>query len=177
MGWGWAILYKTIAENQENTQVSSMDSLDLRILDALQTDGKSSNLELSERVNLSASQCSRRRANLEEAGVIERYQAVLDATKLGLDLTAFVEVTLNAHSEDRARRFSQLIEGLDEVQEAFSLTGDTDYLLKLRVPDLEALSDILNNRLLAHDSVVRIRSSVVLERLKETMRLPLQHLK
>ena len=150
-----------------------MDGLDIRILDALQRDGRLSNADLAERVALSPSQCSRRRAALEEAGLIARYQAILDGQKLGLNLLAFVEVTLHAHSEARARAFARLVETLDEVQEAYALTGDTDYLLKVRVPDLEALARTLNTRILAHESVARIRSSVVLERLKETSRLPL----
>ena len=153
-----------------------MDSPDIRILDALQKDGKLSNSELAELALLSPSQCSRRRAALEEAGLIERYQAVLSAAKLGLGLLAFVEVTLHAHSEARAKAFARFLESLEEVQEAYTLTGDTDYLLKVRAPDLEALARTLNTRILAHDSVARIRSSVVLERVKETSALPLRHL-
>ena len=154
----------------------SLDSFDLRILSALQKDGRIGNAELSDLVGLSASQCSRRRAALEASGVIARYAALLSPAKLGLGLIVFVEVTLHAHSEERARRFAQLILRLDEVQEAHSLTGDTDYLLKLAVTDLDALSHVLNHVLLAHESVARIRSSIVLDRLKQTTELPLGHL-
>ena len=157
-------------------QDMTLDSCDIRILSALQRNGRLGNAELSEAAGLSASQCSRRRAILEEAGVIARYAALLSPSAIGLGLVAFVEVTLHAHSEDRARRFSQLIQRLDEVQEAHSLTGETDYLLKLRVSDLSALSHILNHVLLAHESVSRIRSSIVLDRLKETPELPLGQL-
>ena len=157
-------------------QDMTLDSCDIRILSALQRNGRLVNAELSEAAGLSASQCSRRRAILEEAGVIARYAALLSPSAIGLGLVAFVEVTLHAHSEDRARRFSQLIQRLDEVQEAHSLTGETDYLLKLRVSDLSALSHILNHVLLAHESVSRIRSSIVLDRLKETPELPLGQL-
>ena len=153
-----------------------LDHFDVRILSALQRNGRLGNAELSEEVGLSASQCSRRRAALEDAGIIRRYAALLSPSAIGLGLTAFVEVTLHAHSEERARKFALLIQRLDEVQEAHSLTGDTDYLLKLRVSDLSALSHILNHVLLAHESVARIRSSIVLDRLKETPELPLGHL-
>lgn len=108
--------------------------------------------------------------------MIERYAALLSAPALGLGMIVFVEVTLHAHSEERARTFARLVNRLDAVQEAFALTGDVDYLLKLTVPDLAALSHILNNVLLAHESVARIRSAIVLERLKQTTRLPLDHL-
>lgn len=154
-----------------------MDSFDTRLLDALQRDGRLTNAELADRVGLSASQCSRRRAALEESGVIAGYAAHLDANRLGLTLTAIVEVTLHAHSEERARAFARLVAGMDEIQEAFSLTGDTDYLLKVVVEDLQDLSRFLNQRLLAHDSVARIRSSIVLDRLKSTTRLPLPNVR
>jgi len=154
----------------------SFDSADLRLLDALQRRGRLTNAELAEEIGLSPSQCSRRRTALEEAGVISGYAALLSQPVLGLGVTVFVEVTLHAHSEERARAFARLIARLDEVQEAFALTGDVDYLLKLTVPDLAALSHILNNVLLAHESVARIRSAIVLERLKQTTRLPLDHL-
>ena len=157
-------------------QDMQLDFFDVRILSALQRNGRLGNAELSEAVGLSASQCSRRRTALEEAGIIDRYAALLSPQAIGLGLSAFVEVTLHAHSEERSRRFAQLIDRLDEVQEAHSLTGDTDYLLKLRVSDLTALSQILNHVLLAHESVARIRSSIVLDRLKETPELPLGHL-
>lgn len=153
-----------------------IDDADLRLLGALQRHGRLTNAELAVEIGLSPSQCSRRRAALEAAGVIDGYAALLSREALGLNVTVFVEVTLHAHSEERARRFATLIDRLDEVQEAFALTGDVDYMLKLTVPDLAALSHILNNVLLAHESVARIRSAVVLERLKQTTCLPLDHL-
>lgn len=157
-------------------QAIDVDAADLRLLDALQRRGRLTNAELAEEIGLSPSQCSRRRVALEEAGMIERYAALLSAPALGLGMIVFVEVTLHAHSEERARTFARLVDRLDAVQEAFALTGDVDYLLKLTVPDLAALSHILNNVLLAHESVARIRSAIVLERLKQTTRLPLDHL-
>jgi DNA-binding Lrp family transcriptional regulator len=153
-----------------------MDAFDVKILAALQNDARLTNFELAELVGLSASQCSRRRAALETSGVIARYQAQLSPEALGLDVTVFVQVTLATHSPDNARRFMNLIAGLDEVQEAYSLTGEADYLVKLTVTDLKALSQILNAVFLPHDSVANVRSSVVLDRLKETRALPLGHL-
>lgn len=153
-----------------------MDAFDLKILDALQRDGQATNYGLAELAGLSASQCSRRRASLEEDGVIEGYHASLSPEKLGLKVLVFVQVTLATHSPDNSRRFAKLINELDEVQEAYSLTGAADYVLKLVVEDLQALSRILNDVLLPHQSVAHVRSSIVLDRLKHTSRLPLGHL-
>ena len=153
-----------------------MDDFDLKLLRALQDDGRLTNYDLAERVGLSASQCSRRRSALEEAGVIGSYHAALSAQALGLDVIVFVQVTLATHSPDNSKRFAKLIDGLEEVQEAYSLTGEADYLVKLAVPDLKALSHILNDVFLPHESVAHLRSSIVLDRLKQTTRLPLGHL-
>jgi DNA-binding Lrp family transcriptional regulator len=154
-----------------------MDAFDLSLLQALQGDGRLTNFELAARVGLSASQCSRRRAALEAAGVIESYHATLSNEALGLGVTAFIQVTLAAHSPGNSRAFHQLITSLDDVQEAYALTGEADYLIRLTVPDLKALARILNDVLLPHDSVAHVRSSIVLERLKQTTRLPLGHLR
>ena len=153
-----------------------MDNFDVTLLDALQADGRLTNFELADRVGLSASQCSRRRSALEDAGIIKSYHAQLSDGALGLDVTVFVQVTLATHSPDNSKRFYELIESLEEVQEAYALTGEADYLIRLTVTDLKALSRILNDVFLPHDSVAHVRSSIVLDRLKQTTRLPLGHL-
>ena len=154
-----------------------MDDFDIKLLDALQQDGRLNNFELAERVGLSPSQCSRRRAALEASGTIASYHAHLSGEALGLAVLVFVQVTLAAHSPANSKRFQKLIAGLPEVQEAYALTGEADYQIKLIVPDLKSLSRILNDVLLPHDSVEHVRSSIVLECLKSTVRLPLQHLR
>lgn len=154
-----------------------MDSFDIALLNALQDDGRLTNFELAEQVGLSASQCSRRRAALEASGVIASYHAHLSDEALGLGVGVFVQVTLAAHSPDNSRAFQSLIASLDEVQEAYSLTGEADYLVRLIVPDLKSLSRILNDVFLPHESVAHVRSSIVLDRLKQTTRLPLGHLR
>jgi len=151
-----------------------MDLFDLKILAALQDDGRLTNFELADRVGLSASQCSRRRAALEQQGAVESYHARLSAERLGLGVLAFVQVALSAHSRANLARFVKLVQGLPEVQEAYSLTGEADYLIKLVVKDLRALSQILNGVLLQHDSIAHVRSSVVLNRLKEGAILPIE---
>jgi DNA-binding Lrp family transcriptional regulator len=153
-----------------------MDRLDIALIEALQRDGRLTNFELAEKVGLSASQCSRRRAALETAGVIESYHARLSEEALGLAVTVFVQVTLATHSPDNSRRFMELMKALPEVQEAYALTGEADYLIRLTVPDLRSLSRILNEVMLPHGSIAHVRSSVVLARLKRSDGLPLAHL-
>src|SRR5438105_2568121 len=153
-----------------------MDDFDLKLLNALQENGRLTNLELAERIGLSPSQCSRRRTALEQSGVIEGYHAALANQTVGLDVLVFVQVGLATQSPDSAQAFAKLIRGLEEVQEAYSLTGEADFLVKLVVPDLKTLSRILNEVFLPHRSVGHVRSSVVLDRVKQTTQLPLRHL-
>ncbi len=150
-----------------------MNTTDTKILNALQRDGRLSNQELAEQIGLSASQCSRRRAALEKSGVIEGYRAKLSANALGLDLVAFVEISLSRHSPELGVALGKLLNSLPEVQEAHALTGDADYLVKLIVPNLKSLSHILNDVLLGHESVMKVKSSVALTTLKDTDELPL----
>jgi DNA-binding Lrp family transcriptional regulator len=154
-----------------------MDNFDIKLLAALQDDGRLTNNELGDKVGLSASQCSRRRAALEQEGVIEGYHAALSPTALGLAVLAFVQVRLATHSPDNSKRFRDLVARTAEVQEAYALTGEADYLVKIAVPDLKALSRILNEVFLAHGSVAQVHSSVVLDRLKKAVGLPLNHLR
>jgi DNA-binding Lrp family transcriptional regulator len=154
----------------------SVDSFDLRILAALQDDGRLTNQELADLAGLSASQCSRRRMRLEEDGVISGYRAQLASQVLGFELIAFIQITLATHSPDNAKKFRALVSRVDDIQEAYALTGDSDYLLKVVLRDLKSLSDIVNNVLMPHQSVAHVRSSIVLDRLKESAKLPLASL-
>lgn len=152
----------------------SLDGFDIRLLAALQENGRLTNQEAGERIGLSPSQCSRRRAALEAAGLIQGYHAQLSFEALGFRLLVIIQVALNAHNGDNARRFRDLVARLDEVQEAYAVTGENDYQLKAVVPDLKDLSTLVNDVLLPHESVARVHSSIVLERIKETSRLPLR---
>jgi DNA-binding Lrp family transcriptional regulator len=152
----------------------SADAFDLKILAALQDDGRLTNQELADIAGLSASQCSRRRMRLEEEGVISGYRAELAGAALGFELIAFIQITLATHSPDNAKKFRSLVNRVEEIQEAYALTGDADYLLKAVLRDLKSLSDIVNNVLMPHQSVAHVRSSIVLDRLKESAKLPLR---
>ena len=152
---------------------SRMDPFDTRLLDALQRDGRLTNNELAETVGLSPSQCSRRRTHLEATGTIRGYHAALDAHAMGFGVIAFVQVTLATHSPDNSRRFAQLIERVEEVQEAFAVTGEADYLVKMVARDLPSLAAILNDVFLPHESVAHVRSSIALGTLKDQRLLPI----
>jgi DNA-binding Lrp family transcriptional regulator len=151
-----------------------VDTFDLKMLAALQDDGRLTNQQLADLIGLSASQCSRRRMRLEEEKVISGYHADLSSEALGFNLIAFINITLATHSPDNAKKFRALINRVDEIQEAYALTGDADYVVKAVLRDLKGLSDIVNNVLMPHPSVAHVRSSVVLDRLKESTKLPLR---
>jgi DNA-binding Lrp family transcriptional regulator len=153
--------------------IAQIDKFDRKILALLQDDGRLTNGDLSERVNLSPSQCSRRRQRLEEEGLIRGYRAVLDRERLGFSLTNMVTVTLATHNRDNAQRFAELVSRLPEVQEAHALTGEMDYILKVVTPDLKSLANFVNQVLLPHESVQHVKTAIVLETLKESASLPL----
>jgi DNA-binding Lrp family transcriptional regulator len=144
-----------------------MDTYDLKLLHALQKNATLSRSELANVVGLSESQVARRRQFLERAGFIRRYRATLDATKLGLSVTAFVHVKLHNHSKGNSTRFAALVANAPGILEAHAVTGDFDYLLKVTVRDLTALQRFIANVLLSHATVDRVRSEITLETLRE----------
>jgi DNA-binding Lrp family transcriptional regulator len=144
------------------------------MLAALQDDGRLTNQQLADAVGLSDSQWSRRRTRLVEDGIVAGYHADLAAERLGFNVVAFVHITLATHSPDNAKKFRALVNRVDDIQEAYSLTGDADYVLKVVLRDLKDLSGLVNDVLMPHQSVAHVRSSIVLDRLKESARLPLR---
>lgn len=153
-----------------------LDALDVKLLAALQRDGRASHVQLSEAVALSASQIQRRLRRLEAAGLVSGYAALLDPERLGLDVVAFTHVTLERHGERPAATFHEAVRRLPEVLECWSVSGEADYLLRVVVPDLRAFSDFLMHRLLPVPGVASVKSNIVLERVKATVALPLGHL-
>ena len=152
----------------------SLDAFDFKILRALQNDGRLTNQNLADIAGLSASQCSRRRMRLEEEKVISGYRAELASDALGFGVVAFIQITLATHSPDNAKKFRALVNRIDDIQEAYSLTGDADYVIKAVLRDLKSLSHMVNEVLMPHPSVAHVRSSIVLDRLKESGKLPLR---
>ncbi|MEP3045203.1 MAG: Lrp/AsnC family transcriptional regulator [Roseibium sp.] len=151
----------------------ALDGFDVKLLAALQENAALTNAELGDAIGLSASQVSRRRQKLEDSGIIRRYRAALSPEALGLTVTAFVGVTLGAHSKENARKFRNMVKAMPEVQEAHTLTGDVDYMLKIVVPDLKSLSRIVNDDLLPQEAVHHVRSSIAMDTLKDDNLLPI----
>ncbi|MCI0468000.1 MAG: Lrp/AsnC family transcriptional regulator [Beijerinckiaceae bacterium] len=152
----------------------ALDEFDLKLLAALEADGRLTNAELGEKIGLSASQCSRRRIRLEENGVIDGYHARLNSLRLGIGLRAFIQVSLSPHSKENAAKFRDFVSGVEEIQEAYALTGDADYLLKVAARDLAGLAHVINDLILPQPSVAHVKSSIVLNKLKDSHRLPLK---
>lgn len=153
--------------------MSELDAFDRKILTALQSDGRLTNNELADQIGLSASQCSRRRTRLEESGCIHGYHALVNKQAAGVELTSIISITLATHNADNANLFSALILDLPNVQEAHSLTGEMDYMLKVVTSDLKTLSAFINETLLPHEAVQNVKTAIVLNTLKETSAIPL----
>jgi len=145
-----------------------LDDTDRKILRALRADGRLTNLKLAETVGLSPTPCWNRVKALEESGVIEGYAALLNQKALGLPDTVMIEVTLEHHDDDTLARFGEEISRLPEVVEAFLVTGEYDYLIKVAVAGTEGYEEFLRKRLYKLRGVRHSRSTFVLRRLKHT---------
>jgi DNA-binding Lrp family transcriptional regulator len=124
-----------------------MDKLDRQIIRELQRDGRLTNLELAERVNLSPSPCLRRLRNLETSGVIQGYTALIDQKAYGVPLTVFVSIALEKHSKETVRAFEQKVDDIDAILDCFLTTGDADYMLRVVVADLEVYENFVRQEL------------------------------
>ena len=151
-----------------------MDRTDLRILETLQGDGRLSNIELAEKVSLSASPCLRRVRALEEAGIIAGYRAVLDARKLGLSLMALIGISMDQHTPERFANLETAITDIPEVLECLLITGQqSDYQLKVVVRDMDGYQDLLLNKITRITGVTGVHTSFVLRKVIERTSLPL----
>lgn len=147
-------------------KVNAIDDFDLKILTLLQTNGRLTNQELSDIIGLSASQCSRRRIGLEQAQLILGYHARLAPQAMKLEVVAMVEVKLISHRPEHSEGFEGFIADEPAIIDAYKTTGDADYNLKTAVADLASLNDLMG-RITATNCVSYLKTSVVLERLKE----------
>ena len=152
----------------------NIDDFDRAILKALQADSSLTNAALGEIVNLSASQCSRRRTVLEMEGVIAGYSARLDPIKLNFGMRAIIRVNLRGHSAQEDNTFVECVRRQPAVITAHSVSGDAEYVLAVLVRDLEAFADFIHHRLLPHPQVAQVRSEIVLKTIKSTQGLPLE---
>ena len=153
-----------------------LDATDLRILRVLQDDGSLTNVELARRVHLSPSPCLARVKALEAAGVIQRYVALADAKLLGLGLNVFINISLKSQSREALAEFERRIADHEEVMECYLMTGDSDYLIRVAVADIEALERFILNQLTPIPGVEKIRSSFALKQVRYKTALPVANL-
>lgn len=146
---------------------NAMDKFDIQISNALQKNGRLTNQEIGDLIGLSASQCSRRRQVLEQKGIIMGYSARIDQRALDLKVTAMIHINLHTHDAESQKRFQNLIEQEDRIHDAFSLSGDADFILKVVAENLEQLSQFISERLLASNLIGNIKSYIVLKKIKE----------
>ena len=162
-----------------------LDKIDLKILAILQADGRLTNQEIAEKVNLSPSPCLRRIKHLEESGVIRQYVALLDPDMIGLGLLAYVNVRLEKHSDAAITGgtrtttaatqadFASSVANWPEVVACYAMTGEMDYLLRVHVKDMDDFSRFMMRTLLRHPAVLDVKSSFALQKIKDTTALPL----
>jgi len=156
---------------------AELDRIDHRILEELQRDAGQTNQELADRVGLSPSPCLRRVKALEDAGVIEKRVALLSREKLGLSLTALIQIAMDRHTPERFDKFEKAVKRYPEVQACFLITGQQhDYLLMVVVPSMEHYQRLLLDKITRIEGVTGVRSSFVLRAVVETTALPLGYL-
>jgi DNA-binding Lrp family transcriptional regulator len=151
-----------------------MDRTDIKILNTLQHDGRLSNQGLAEAVGISTAACWRRVRAMENSGVIAGYAALLDRDELGLNLCAFVHVTLARHVSESTASFEERVSQRPEVLECFATTGDADFILRVVTESIEALDKFLEEFLFNLPQISQVKSNIALRELKCSTVLPIQ---
>ena len=151
----------------------TLDRFDRGILRELQRDGRISNVELAQAVQLSESACLRRVRALEQDGYIDGYVAILDQKKLGRSGTVFVHIALRREEQSELAAFEQAVQRIPEIMECYLMTGEFDYILKLVVADMADFERLHNDALTRLPGVSRINSSIAIRAIRRTTELPL----
>ena len=152
---------------------NALDGIDRRILGVLQNNARIANVDLADKVGVSASPCWRRVREMEERGVISRYVTLVEPAALGLQVSVFVQVTLEKQIEGALEIFEAAVRLRPEVMECYLMTGDADYYLRVVVADLPAYERFLMDHLTRVPGIANIRSSFALKQVKYTTALPL----
>jgi DNA-binding Lrp family transcriptional regulator len=154
--------------------MANLDSIDRRLLAELQREGRITNVELAQRVGLTAPPCLRRVRSLEEEGVIRGYHADLDASKLGFAITVFAMVSLKSQAEEDLRAFENHVGELDEVRECHMLNGEIDFILKIVSKDLQSFQEFLTSKLTPVPNVASVKTSLTIRTSKQIPGVPLE---
>jgi len=150
-----------------------LDKYDKLILDALQKDGRISNVQLAGLVSLSESACLRRVRALEESGMIDRYAALVSQPKVGLSGNVFVNIGLHREEQSELAAFEQAVRNIPEVMECYLMTGEFDYLLRVVVSDMADFERLHRDALTRLPGVARVNSSVAIRTVQKKTELPL----
>ena len=153
--------------------ISSLDKTDYRILHHLQNNARISNAELADAIGLSPSPCLRRVKALELAGVLKRYVGIVDAKAVGLPISVFVSVSMNRQERLGLESFEATIASYKEVMECYLMTGSSDYLVRVVVPDLESYERFLADKLTRIQGIANIQSSFALKQVAYKTELPI----
>ena len=158
--------------------IMKLDRTDKLILNLIQENGRISNLELAEKINLSPSPCSRRVKHLEALGLIDKHVTLLDQAKLGLKLTAYIHISMDRHTPERFDNFAAEVADIPDVMECCLITGnEADFQLKVIVPDMEHYQELLLGKLTRIKGVTGVRSSFMLRSIINRTVLPLDHIR
>jgi DNA-binding Lrp family transcriptional regulator len=157
----------------EQYSVMELDRYDRMILDALQKDGRISNVQLAGQVNLSESACLRRVRALEDVGFIDRYAALLNQAKAGLSGNVFVHIGLHREEQSELAAFEEAVKGIPEVMECYLMTGEFDYLLRVVVANMADFERLHKGALTRLPGVARVNSSVCIRTVQKKTELPL----
>jgi DNA-binding Lrp family transcriptional regulator len=152
-----------------------LDKIDLKILQILQKNSKITNLDLSKKIGLSPAPTLERVKKLESINVIESYHAKVSAEKIGLNVSTFVLVTLAWNKENALENFIEKINKIDEVTEAYIITGDGDFLLKIITKDIPSYEQLLFKKLSQIDEVERLKTFMTLSKVKKSKMLPFDY--
>lgn len=153
------------------------DEFEVRMLEALQQDGRKPVSELAQEIGLSTTPCARRFDRLREAGVIEGFNAVIDRRAVGLMVEVFVQVRLTSHSDGLPEAFIAAIERMEEVCACWTLTGEHDFLMQVMVATVDDLNLFVMHRLMRLKGVRDVHTQLVLQNIKQPGRVPLAHLR
>ena len=148
------------------------DRIDRQIMALLQGDGRMTNVDLAERVGLTAPPCLRRVRALEEAGAIRGYHADLDAARLGFPITVFALVSLRSQAEHDLAAFEDHVSGIPEVRECHMLNGEIDFILKIVAADLKSFQEILTTHLTPAPNVASVKTSLTIRTAKAIAGIP-----
>lgn len=153
--------------------IVSLDPIDLMLLSELQADGRITNVDLAEKIGLTAPPCLRRMRALEQSGVIRSYHAEIDPAALGYTITVFAMVSLKSQAEADLKAFEQHVLSLPDVRECHMLNGEIDFILKILARDLQSFQELLTSQLTSAPNVSSVKTSLTIRTAKDQPGVPI----